>query len=327
MRLRKFISSLAFIGGSLGLANFINFRINKKAVSENLLTFVAEDFFEWKGCRIFYKKYGKIGKPILLLHDINASGSSEEWNLIVPELSKNHRVYVLDFLGCGRSDKPAITYTNFLYVEIILEFIKSIICEKTFVVASSNTSQIALMASAYDSSKFCGFIFINPPSIEATGRTPNYKTEIAMKTLQLPVIGSLLYNILYSRRMIENDLKEDFFYHKTKVTENLIQTFYEASHLQDGNGRFLEASISGHYLNMDIHHALEKLTLPLSIYYSDSYKNKELIARSWKKHKPTVILTKLTRTGLYPQLEIPHRISCLMEASLLRSIRSQCTLY
>ena len=323
MKIKKIFKSFAFIGGVFGTGSFINYKINASAVSRNLLSYVAEDFFEWKGCRIFFKKFGKTGKPILLLHDIQAASSSEEWSMVVQELSKNHRVFVMDLLGCGRSDKPAIIYTNFLYVEIILEFIKSVICEKTFLVVSSNTSQIALMASAYDSSKFNGFVLINPPSIESTGRTPSAKTRFLMQMLKFPMIGSLLYNILYSKRNIEKYFKEDFFFNTSKVTDKLLQTYFEAAHLQDGGGRYLEASLSGQFINMDISHALKNLSLPLSIFYSDSYKNKELIARSWKKHKPTILLTKLTRTGLYPQLELPSRTSSLIENAFVRTVRSR----
>lgn len=327
MEIKRIMQSLAFTGGVLGFAGLLNYKINHFAVSENLLFYNAENFFEWKGCRIFYKQSGIKGSPLLLLHDINAASSAEEWTNILSELSENHRVYVLDLLGCGRSDKPAITYTNFLYVEIILEFIKSVICEKTFVIASSDTSQIALMASAYDSSKFSGFVFINPPSIEATGRTPDSRTGLVMKLLQFPIVGSLLYNEIYSRKNIEMNFKEDYFFDPSKVTSKLLQIYYESAHLQNGNGRYLEASYVGRYLNMDINHALKKSTLPLSIYYSDSYKNKELIARSWKKRNSGIVLTKLTHTGLYPQLEMPKRTAALIEASLLRAMRSRCTLH
>lgn len=319
MKIKTIIKSAAFIGGGLGLTALINNKINLDATSENLLSYFAEDFFEWKGCRIYFKKYGTSGTPILLLHDIHAAGSAEEWFKIIPELSKNHRVFVLDLLGCGRSDKPSITYTNFIFVEIILEFIKSYICEKTFVVASANTSQIALMASAYDSSKFSGFILINPPSIESTSRTPDLKSRIKMKSLELPILGSALYNMIYSKNEIKKTLIEDSFYNETKVSHKIMQTYYESSHLQDGKGRFLEASYTGKFLNMDISHALKNLSLPFSIYYSVSYKNNELIARSWKKHNSSIILTKLTRTGLYPHLEKPDRISTLIESTIFRA--------
>lgn len=318
---KKIMASLASIGGMIIGGNLINYKTNQSAVSEHLLSYVAEDFFEWKNCKIYFKKYGTTGKPVLLLHDLFAAGNAEEWSQIIPNLAKNHRVYVIDMLGCGRSDKPAITYTFFHFVEIIRSFIKSVICEKTFVIASSNSSQIALIASAYDNTLFSGFILLNPPSIEKTGKTPNPLTKLLMRTLKIPALGTLIYQNLFSKKNLEMRLRNRF-YDPTKITNKMLQTCLEAAHLENGNGRFLEASIIGRYVNMDIRHALQKITLPISIYYSASYKNKESIARSWKHHQKKISLTKLSRTGLYPHLETPERISALIEISIHRSSSS-----
>ena len=61
---------------------------------------------------------------MLLLHDLHCASSGREWQYIEDTLAQDHTVYTLDLLGCGRSDKPAITYTNFLYVQLIVTFIK-----------------------------------------------------------------------------------------------------------------------------------------------------------------------------------------------------------
>lgn len=50
---------------------------------------------------------------MLLLHDLHCASSGREWQYIEDALAQDHTVYTLDLLGCGRSDKPAITYTNF----------------------------------------------------------------------------------------------------------------------------------------------------------------------------------------------------------------------
>ena len=57
--------------------------------------------------------------------------SGYEWSKIEDELAIDHTVYTVDLLGCGRSDKSSITYTNFVYVQMISDFIKKIIGQKT----------------------------------------------------------------------------------------------------------------------------------------------------------------------------------------------------
>ena len=59
------------------------------------------------------------GTPLLLVHDLNCASSNYEWKYVVDDLSKRHTVYAIDLLGCGHSDKPKMTYTNYLYVQLL----------------------------------------------------------------------------------------------------------------------------------------------------------------------------------------------------------------
>ena len=118
--------SAATVAGIYAFNKFIEATSTKK----NLLKEESGTFFEWKLGDIFYKKTGS-GSPVLLIHDINVSSSSEEWSKIYKLLAKSHTVYVMDLIGCGRSDKPAIQYTNYMYVQLITDFINKVIKEKT----------------------------------------------------------------------------------------------------------------------------------------------------------------------------------------------------
>ena len=52
----------------------------------------------------------------------------------------------MDLLGCGCSDRPKITYTNFLYVQLITDFIKAVIKQPTDVLTSGLSGSFAVMA-------------------------------------------------------------------------------------------------------------------------------------------------------------------------------------
>ncbi|MFC5849114.1 alpha/beta fold hydrolase [Deinococcus petrolearius] len=49
------------------------------------------------------------GEPVVLLHGIGRS--LEDWTETVPALAASHRVYTLDLIGFGLSDKPDVPYT------------------------------------------------------------------------------------------------------------------------------------------------------------------------------------------------------------------------
>ena len=77
---------------------------------------------------------------------MDAESSGVEWKKVAAILAEKYTVYTVDLLGCGRSEKPNITYTNFLYVQMLTDFIKHIIGEKADVVATGESAAIAVMA-------------------------------------------------------------------------------------------------------------------------------------------------------------------------------------
>ena len=110
---------------------FLNKTLDTAAVRKNLLASAEKESFSWQFGDIFYTKKGT-GTPMLLLHDLHCASSGREWQYIEDALAQDHTVYTLDLLGCGRSDKPTITYTNFLYVQLIVTFIKQVFTESYY---------------------------------------------------------------------------------------------------------------------------------------------------------------------------------------------------
>ena len=59
-------------------------------------------YFDYSGNRIFYEETGE-GKPLILLHGNTMSGRM--FAPVIPLFSENRRVIIMDFLGCGQSDR------------------------------------------------------------------------------------------------------------------------------------------------------------------------------------------------------------------------------
>jgi pimeloyl-ACP methyl ester carboxylesterase len=65
---------------------------------------VHSEYVQVDGYRIHYYVGGS-GKPIVLVHGLG--GRSEDWTMLIPRLLHGgHRVYALDLLGYGRSERP-----------------------------------------------------------------------------------------------------------------------------------------------------------------------------------------------------------------------------
>ena len=104
---------------------------------------------------------------------------------MMKKLEKTNTVYPIDLLGCGRSDKPNITYTNYLYVQLIDNFIKDVIKEKTDVVATGSSVSFTVMACNMEKNLFKKIILINPEEMSVLNRTPDKKKNVAKFLLDL----------------------------------------------------------------------------------------------------------------------------------------------
>ena len=86
---------------------------------------------------------GGNGTPLLLIHGLGAR--SEDWTPQMPLYAKNgFRVYAIDLLGCGRTDRPDIAYTIGEQVELIRGFLNAVHVETTDVVGWSMGGWVAL---------------------------------------------------------------------------------------------------------------------------------------------------------------------------------------
>ena len=143
----KLLTLLILSASAAATTAAINKAIQVSAVSKNLLAEPESLCFKWRLGNIHYTKEGS-GKPLLLIHDLNPMASGHEWKQLIPLLRDEYTIYTIDLLGFGRSEKANMTYTNFLYVQLISDFIKSEIGHRTNVITSGESASIPLMACA-----------------------------------------------------------------------------------------------------------------------------------------------------------------------------------
>lgn len=296
------LSALA-TGCIYGINKFINATSNlKKLVNTN-----TGRFFEWRYGNIFYTKHGE-GSPILLIHDLHPASSSYEWNRMIKKLEKNHTVYAIDLLGCGRSDKPNLTYTNYMYVQLITDFVKKIIESKTDVIATGDSCSFTLMAANMDNTIFDKLFFISPASLEVLQANPTKQKNLVKHLIELPVIGTFFYNMQMTEDKITDVFEKEYFYKKSLISSNVKDFYYESSHRNCSNGKFLYGSILGNYTNISIVPALKRVENEIFLIGNRDDENSIRILDTYQKYDENIQTAYISKCKKLPQLENPEKL-------------------
>lgn len=302
---KKLAAGTILAGAATVTIHMINKMIYFSATLDNLLSNPSGSFYEWKFGKIYYTKKGE-GKPILLIHDLNTCSSSYEWNKVVDELSKSNTVYCMDLLGCGRSEKPCLTYTNFLYVQLITDFIKHVIGEKTDVIATGESGAFTIAACKNDSSIIEQIIMVNPYKLELLSKIPTKRTKIVTWLINLPIVGTFLYNILNKRDNIESLFINNYYYNTDKIDEEILKTYYEAAHSGDSSSKYLFASLKGSYTTINIPFCLQELNNSIYIIAGKENPFYKEYAEEYKVILPSIEIIDFEEAKYLPQLENPE---------------------
>ena len=303
---------LLTLGASTATIYTYNKFIEKTASQKNLLSDKNGQYYNWKYGNIFYTKIGT-GSPVLLIHDTNSASSTIEWNKIVSRLAKNHTVYAIDLLGCGRSDKPALEYTNYLYTQMLLSFMEEVIEEKTIVIASNISSSLVIMANHLDDHLFEKIILINPTPLKQLDMIPDDLSKLKKKIIELPFIGTFIYNRMNSMEGIDYSFRNRYLTKPQLISSNIEDSYYEAAHKNGSNGRYLYSSLLGNYVNNSITHALKSLSTPTLIIGSVEMSKYTLALDDYHKVNNALKIIRINNGSLYPHMEIPEKITSLIE--------------
>lgn len=289
--------------------------IAETSASKKLLTDGNGSYYNWKFGKVFYTKKGN-GTPLLLIHDTDVSSSSFEWYKLIKKLEKNHTVYTIDLIGCGRSDKPALTYTNYLYVQLIISFVHDVIGTSTDVIASQYSSTFTLMANQLDAELFDHIILINPPSIKNVQGTITTANKIMKDIMELPLIGTFVYNLRHKRSDIDTAFRQRYYKKPQLILGKLEDIYYEAAHSNNGNGKYLYASQISNYMNVHMDHVIRKLEKPVHMVASQDLKSNISTMDSYRHLNSSIEIHYLSGCKLLPQLEVPEKLLSAVNAIL-----------
>ena len=275
-----------------------------QATSPESVSSIGSSTYKWRFGNISYTKVGQ-GTPLLLLHDLTPGSSSFEFSKLQSELSATYETYALNLLGYGSSEKPELTYTNYLYVQLITDFIKNVIKRPTIVIASGMTISAVFMADYAGNAMITRVIGINPPDLSFLSQVPSLSTRLQKKLIELPIIGTFLYNKATSRNAFEKAFKSEYFYNPYNVEDTFISAYFRAAHIPNYHSRITYASFLGRHLNVNISHALRAMKDPVCLITGEHQDGEAEIVKAYLQYNPSFQLASIPVTRKLPHLERP----------------------
>ncbi|MFC7027713.1 alpha/beta fold hydrolase [Halomicroarcula sp. GCM10025324] len=259
MRLRN---ALGLAAGTVGAAALANRLLRSSPEEFDPFLPGTQRSYRWRGFDIAYTELGDPSDPdLVLLHGINAAGSSHEFYTVVDELAEDYHVLAPDLPGFGQSDRPPLLYSASLLTTFVRDFLDEEATDPT-VIASSLTGAYA--ASAAQDVDVSELVLVCPTDSSMGGGNVWLRS-----LLRAPVVGQAIYNLIVSKASIRHFHADHGYYDMDKLTAEVVDYEWQSGH-QPG-ARFAPASFVSGFLDpqADLGAVLESLDVPTTLVWGE----------------------------------------------------------
>ncbi|XP_022153859.1 uncharacterized hydrolase YugF isoform X2 [Momordica charantia] len=258
---------------------------------------VKSRIWKWKGYSIRYQCSGDDGPALVLIHGFGAN--SDHWRKNISALAESHRVYALDLIGYGYSDKPnpdvvgESFYTFETWAAQLNDFCVDVVQDEAFFICNSIGGVVGLQAAVM-------------------------KPQICkgLHCCRNTALGKYFFRTVATPESVKNILCQ--CYHDTsQVTDELVQIILNPG-LQPGAADiFLEfICYSGGPLPEEL---LPRVKCPVLIAWGDKDPWEPIeLGRNYRSFESVEDFVVLPNVGHCPQDEAPHLVNPLVKSFVSR---------
>lgn len=150
------------------------------------------------------------GRPLLLLHSMNAAPSAYEVSPFFDRFTLDRPLYAPDLPGFGRSARSDRPYRPALFATAIVQMIDAIGAGPVDILALSTTAEFAARAARDAPARIASLVLVSPTGLSRRRDGPSKAGPRVLRVFRTPGIGSTLYRLLRSRRSIRFFLDKAF---------------------------------------------------------------------------------------------------------------------
>ncbi|NDJ20259.1 alpha/beta fold hydrolase [Nostoc sp. B(2019)] len=185
-------------------------------------------FWTWQGHKIQYTVMGT-GRPLVLVHGFGASIG--HWRKNIPVLANaGYRVFAIDLLGFGGSDKAPINYSVEVWVELLKDFWTEHIQEPAVFIGNSIGALLSLIVLVEHPEIAAGGVLINVAGgLSHRPHELNPPLRVVMgafnRFVRSPLTGKFVFNRIRQKAQIRRTLYQ-VYRDRTAVTDELVDLLY-----------------------------------------------------------------------------------------------------
>ncbi len=280
---------------------------------------------ESRSGRLSYYVAGE-GRPMLLIHSINAAGSAYEIRPIFEHFRQRNRVYAPDLPGFGFSDRSRRNYNVALYTNSVRDMIDRIEADTNGTsidaLALSLSSEFLARAAADDERPLRSLALITPTGFrkgsdelrEPQGSTREMRWLSAI--LEFPLWRKGLYGLLTRPGTIRYFLKRTWG--SSNFDEGLA-AYDDLTTDQPGAENAPYAFLSGRLFSRDIRNVYERLSLPVWLAHGTKGDFRDFRGAGWTRERTNWTQTAFD-TGALPHFEVTDDFMSRYETFLERQL-------
>ncbi|KAK9839381.1 hypothetical protein WJX84_005938 [Apatococcus fuscideae] len=299
---------------------------------EECLQCMVEDqsqFWDWRfGSRIHYRTAGTTGPAIVLVHGFGVA--SFQFQDLMDELSKTHRVWALDLLGMGLSwpqansdESGTLAYSIDMWTEQLVSFMEEVVAEPAFVAGNSLGGLLAASLGAARPDLCRGICFLNATPFWAF--MPQRESIPRALTALLPWDGTLpppppirflIQNVwwraLRQKRLLQSLLKL-VYRNRQLVDEKLVESILAPTQHPGALDAFVSLLFAPKP-RLDFNSCARALTCPITMVYG---REDPWVVPLWgqrlKRLLPQADYFEVSPAGHCPHAEAPAAVSEAMQ--------------
>lgn len=269
------------------------------------------EYVRWRG--VYYAYYARpgTGRPVVVVHSINAVASAHEMRPLVQALQRDGErpLYALEWLGFGHSDRPDVTYAPDLLEDELEDFLERVVQADTGgadVIGLSLGATYAAEVARRRPELIRSLVAIEPSGL---GDQPSEIGRVWERLLfTLPGVQRAFYDRLTTPDALHDFARENLFSPEFGVPEEYVQYGAETARVE-GAAAPLDDFLSGRLFERDAREAFLRMRQPLLVIHGTvNTRRMESFTRLPElEGRPNVRVVPLA-TGSLPHWERPGEV-------------------